>query len=139
MLVYQIVKILSTCIAIHDAGKTIQSIAFLGSLFEDSIGPHIVVAPLSTLRNWEREFATWAPQMNVVCTLSSSVCNYSAELVLHVVNGKYCRSCILALHKLVPSFGNMSFIIQKAIQRPRKSLDCSKVRASKTGSNLMFF
>ncbi|XP_078157848.1 chromatin remodeling factor CHD3 (PICKLE) isoform X4 [Carex rostrata] len=47
-------------------GKTIQSIAFLASLHEDNLGPHLVVAPLSTLRNWEREFATWAPHMNVV-------------------------------------------------------------------------
>ncbi|GER35306.1 chromodomain helicase DNA binding protein [Striga asiatica] len=46
-------------------GKTIQSIAFLASLFEESLYPHLVVAPLSTLRNWEREFATWAPQLNV--------------------------------------------------------------------------
>lgn len=52
-----------------NAGKTIQSIAFLASLFEENISPHLVVAPLSTLRNWEREFATWAPEMNVVCTL----------------------------------------------------------------------
>ncbi|KAI7747238.1 hypothetical protein M8C21_002030 [Ambrosia artemisiifolia] len=47
-------------------GKTIQSIAFLASLYEENVSPHIVVAPLSTLRNWEREFATWAPHMNVV-------------------------------------------------------------------------
>ncbi|CAM8893801.1 unnamed protein product [Rhodiola kirilowii] len=47
-------------------GKTIQSIAFLASLFEDNVSPFLVVAPLSTLRNWEREFAKWAPQMNVV-------------------------------------------------------------------------
>ncbi|XP_042458136.1 CHD3-type chromatin-remodeling factor PICKLE-like [Zingiber officinale] len=47
-------------------GKTIQSIAFLASLFEENISPYLVVAPLSTLRNWEREFATWAPHMNVV-------------------------------------------------------------------------
>ncbi|KAL8108884.1 CHD3-type chromatin-remodeling factor PICKLE isoform X1 [Apium graveolens] len=53
-------------------GKTIQSIAFLASLFEENISPHIVVAPLSTLRNWEREFATWAPQMNVVMYVGSS-------------------------------------------------------------------
>ncbi|PON99206.1 histone H3-K9 methyltransferase [Trema orientale] len=53
-------------------GKTIQSIAFLASLFEDNISPHLVVAPLSTLRNWEREFATWAPQMNVVMYVGSS-------------------------------------------------------------------
>ncbi|CAN4097907.1 unnamed protein product [Withania somnifera] len=53
-------------------GKTIQSIAFLASLFEEDISPHLVVAPLSTLRNWEREFATWAPQMNVVMYVGSA-------------------------------------------------------------------
>eukprot|EP01018_Ginkgo_biloba_P007663 Gb_18673 [translate_table: standard] len=48
-------------------GKTIQSISFLASLAEENVSlPHLVVAPLSTLRNWEREFATWAPHMNVV-------------------------------------------------------------------------
>ncbi|CAI9772930.1 unnamed protein product [Fraxinus pennsylvanica] len=53
-------------------GKTIQSIAFLASLFEESISPHLVVAPLSTLRNWEREFSIWAPQMNVVMYVGSA-------------------------------------------------------------------
>ncbi|KAK7260935.1 hypothetical protein RIF29_27236 [Crotalaria pallida] len=53
-------------------GKTIQSIAFLASLCEENISPHLVVAPLSTLRNWEREFATWAPQMNVVMYFGSA-------------------------------------------------------------------
>ncbi|KAF6143662.1 hypothetical protein GIB67_021672, partial [Kingdonia uniflora] len=53
-------------------GKTIQTIAFLASLFEEKISPHLVVAPLSTLRNWEREFATWAPQMNVVMYVGSA-------------------------------------------------------------------
>ena len=28
--------------------------------------PSLVVVPLSTLRNWEREFATWAPQIHTV-------------------------------------------------------------------------
>ncbi|XP_014500992.1 CHD3-type chromatin-remodeling factor PICKLE isoform X1 [Vigna radiata var. radiata] len=53
-------------------GKTIQSIAFLASLFEESVSPHLVVAPLSTLRNWEREFATWAPHMNVLMYVGSA-------------------------------------------------------------------
>ncbi|KAF5461360.1 hypothetical protein F2P56_017465 [Juglans regia] len=53
-------------------GKTIQSIAFLASLFEENLSHHLVVAPLSTLRNWEREFATWAPQMNVVMYVGSA-------------------------------------------------------------------
>lgn len=49
-------------------GKTIQTIALLASVqHEDHDGrPALVVVPLSTLRNWEREFAAWAPQMNVV-------------------------------------------------------------------------
>ena len=34
--------------------------------FGAAVMPHLVVAPLSTLRNWMREFATWAPHMNVV-------------------------------------------------------------------------
>ncbi|CAH8390357.1 unnamed protein product [Eruca vesicaria subsp. sativa] len=53
-------------------GKTIQSIALLASLFEENLIPHLVIAPLSTLRNWEREFATWAPQMNVVMYFGTS-------------------------------------------------------------------
>ncbi|GAA0152154.1 chromatin/chromatin-binding, or -regulatory protein [Lithospermum erythrorhizon] len=54
-------------------GKTIQSIAFLASLHEENILlPHIVVAPLSTLRNWEREFSTWAPHLNVVMYVGSA-------------------------------------------------------------------
>ncbi|XP_057845926.2 CHD3-type chromatin-remodeling factor PICKLE [Cryptomeria japonica] len=54
-------------------GKTVQSISFLASLIEEDVTyPHLVVAPLSTLRNWEREFATWAPQMNVVMYVGSA-------------------------------------------------------------------
>jgi chromodomain-helicase-DNA-binding protein 1 len=29
--------------------------------------PHLIVVPLSTLPNWERELSKWAPQMYVVC------------------------------------------------------------------------
>lgn len=52
---------------VRATGKTIQCIAFLASVFEETKTPHLVVAPLSTLSNWEREFATWAPHINVVC------------------------------------------------------------------------
>lgn len=33
--------------------------------------PSIVVVPLSTLPNWEREFALWAPQMNVIAFMGN--------------------------------------------------------------------
>ncbi|CAK9195050.1 unnamed protein product [Sphagnum troendelagicum] len=54
-------------------GKTIQSIAFVAALVEEGVSlPQLVVAPLSTLRNWEREFSTWAPHLNVVMYVGSS-------------------------------------------------------------------
>ena len=28
--------------------------------------PHLIVVPLSTIPNWERELATWAPALNAV-------------------------------------------------------------------------
>lgn len=43
-------------------GKTLQSIAFLMS----RPGPALIVAPLSVLPVWEREFARWAPQMRIL-------------------------------------------------------------------------
>ncbi|XP_056334877.1 chromodomain-helicase-DNA-binding protein 2 isoform X3 [Danio aesculapii] len=52
-------------------GKTIQTISFLSYLFHQHqlYGPFIVVVPLSTLTSWQREFDTWAPDMNVVVYL----------------------------------------------------------------------
>jgi len=48
-------------------GKTVQSITFLASLYHyRTRGPFLVVAPVSTLRNWEREFARWVPGLYVV-------------------------------------------------------------------------
>ncbi|XP_060678630.1 chromodomain-helicase-DNA-binding protein 7 isoform X3 [Hemiscyllium ocellatum] len=46
-------------------GKTIQSITFLYEMFLKGIhGPFLIIAPLSTITNWEREFHTWTA-MNV--------------------------------------------------------------------------
>ena len=52
-------------------GKTIQTICFLSYLFETHslYGPFILVVPLSTMAAWQREFAQWAPQFNVVTYL----------------------------------------------------------------------
>ncbi|KAM4552935.1 chromodomain-helicase-DNA-binding protein 2 isoform 3-T4 [Fundulus diaphanus] len=52
-------------------GKTIQTISFLSYLFHQHLlyGPFLVVVPLSTLTSWQREFDTWAPDMNVVVYL----------------------------------------------------------------------
>ncbi|CAG8765940.1 4191_t:CDS:10, partial [Gigaspora margarita] len=49
-------------------GKTLQSISFLGYLkyVRNIPGPHLVVAPKSTLHNWQKEFNMWIPDFHVV-------------------------------------------------------------------------
>ncbi|XP_067943533.1 chromatin-remodeling ATPase INO80-like isoform X2 [Watersipora subatra] len=49
-------------------GKTVQSIAFLAHLAEvhGIWGPFLVVAPASTLHNWQQESARFLPKMRVV-------------------------------------------------------------------------
>ena len=47
-------------------GKTIQSLAWIHSIWEYGIrGPFLVIAPLSTIPNWQREFELWT-DMNVI-------------------------------------------------------------------------
>lgn len=47
-------------------GKTIQSITFLDEIYRTGIkGPFLIIAPLSTIANWEREFRTWT-HLNVI-------------------------------------------------------------------------
>ncbi|CAD5206696.1 unnamed protein product [Bursaphelenchus okinawaensis] len=54
-------------------GKTVQTITFLQGVYDVGIhGPFLVVVPLSTLPNWEREFETWT-DMNCVVYYGTSV------------------------------------------------------------------
>ncbi|KAK9441609.1 ISWI chromatin-remodeling complex ATPase ISW2 [Metarhizium brunneum] len=49
-------------------GKTVQTIALIALLREQEnyLGPHLVVAPLSTLSNWMDEFHKWTPSIPVI-------------------------------------------------------------------------
>ncbi|KAE9603296.1 putative DNA helicase chromatin regulator PHD family [Lupinus albus] len=49
-------------------GKTISACAFISALYSEFkvALPCLVLVPLSTMRNWLSEFATWAPDVNVV-------------------------------------------------------------------------
>ncbi|XP_068598106.1 chromodomain-helicase-DNA-binding protein 6 [Brachionichthys hirsutus] len=60
-------------------GKTIQSITFLFEIFNMGIrGPFLIIAPLSTITNWEREFRTWT-HMNVIVYHGSQI---SRQMIL---------------------------------------------------------
>ncbi|KAL2267156.1 hypothetical protein VTJ83DRAFT_4433 [Remersonia thermophila] len=49
-------------------GKTVQTISLIALLREQEnyLGPHLIVAPLSTLSNWLDEFHKWVPSIPVV-------------------------------------------------------------------------
>lgn len=48
-------------------GKTVQTICFLQKVYDYGIhGPFLVVVPLSTIHNWQREFETWTDMNTIV-------------------------------------------------------------------------
>ncbi|QSZ33577.1 hypothetical protein DSL72_005145 [Monilinia vaccinii-corymbosi] len=49
-------------------GKTIQTISLIALLREKEhyLGPHLIIAPLSTLSNWIEEFQKWTPSVPVL-------------------------------------------------------------------------
>ncbi|XP_076357814.1 SWI/SNF-related matrix-associated actin-dependent regulator of chromatin subfamily A containing DEAD/H box 1 homolog isoform X2 [Tachypleus tridentatus] len=66
-------------------GKTVQAISFLTHLKETGEdGPHLIVVPSSTLDNWQHEFFTWSPTLNVLCYHGSQ--DERRELRLEIAN-----------------------------------------------------
>lgn len=57
-------------------GKTIQSLTFIHAVHEYGVrGPFLVIAPLSTIPNWQREFEGWT-ELNVIVYHGSYVFNF---------------------------------------------------------------
>lgn len=47
-------------------GKTIQSLTYIQEIANHGVwGPFLVIVPLSTIGNWQREFETWT-DLNVI-------------------------------------------------------------------------
>lgn len=65
-------------------GKTLQTIAFLLSHKNEEAMPALVVAPLTVLPVWEREFARWAPQLKVLRHEGSTRIKEAAQFFLNV-------------------------------------------------------
>ncbi|XP_037085686.1 LOW QUALITY PROTEIN: chromodomain-helicase-DNA-binding protein 7-like [Pollicipes pollicipes] len=65
-------------------GKTIQALTFVHAVFEYGIrGPFLVIAPLSTIPNWQREFEAWTDLNVIVYHGTSASRNMIAEYEMY--------------------------------------------------------
>lgn len=59
---------------VYMATQTVQSVSFLSYLFHTmrQYGPFLVIVPLSTITAWQSQFATWAPDLNVITYIGTA-------------------------------------------------------------------
>lgn len=70
-------------------GKTIQSLTFLHAVWEFGVrGPFLVIAPLSTIPNWQREIEGWTDMNVIVYHGSSASRNMIQEYEMFYKNDK---------------------------------------------------
>uniref|UniRef100_A0A8C3RDS4 Chromodomain helicase DNA binding protein 9 n=1 Tax=Cyanoderma ruficeps TaxID=181631 RepID=A0A8C3RDS4_9PASS len=90
-------------------GKTIQSITFLYEILLTGIrGPFLIIAPLSTITNWEREFRTWT-DLNVVVYHGSMISRqmiqqyemYFRDSQGRIVRGTYRFQAIITTFEMI--------------------------------------
>ncbi|XP_061926317.1 chromodomain-helicase-DNA-binding protein 8-like isoform X2 [Entelurus aequoreus] len=92
-------------------GKTIQSIALLSEIYAAGLqGPFLVIAPLSTITNWEREFSTWT-DMNAIVYHGSLASRqmiqqyemYSKDDKEHLIPGAYKFDALITTFEMILS------------------------------------
>uniref|UniRef100_A0A7S2ZJK9 Uncharacterized protein n=1 Tax=Rhodosorus marinus TaxID=101924 RepID=A0A7S2ZJK9_9RHOD len=77
-------------------GKTIQVIRYISKLHQAGwAGPYLIVCPLTTVKNWAREFEKWAPQINAVTYVGDVfsrklIQKYELSMNSGMVGGKRC-------------------------------------------------
>ncbi|KAF9776661.1 hypothetical protein IL306_005128 [Fusarium sp. DS 682] len=74
-------------------GKTVQTIALIALLREQEnyLGPHLIVAPLSTLSNWMDEFHKWTPSIPVIMYHGDKNARekiFKTQMVKHLKSGR---------------------------------------------------
>lgn len=75
-------------------GKTIQTLVFLNSIYKEghSKGPFLIVGPLSTVTNWERETELWAPDFYSFTYITrKEIANFSVKHEVSFERGTYSR------------------------------------------------
>ncbi|KAH7477204.1 hypothetical protein KRP22_001124 [Phytophthora ramorum] len=122
-------------------GKTIQVIGLLAHLKALGVrGPHLIVAPLSTLMNWATEFRKWAPTMPVVIYHGTKA--ERREMRKHQLNRKKKNDAdfpvIISSYEMMladsRAFASMGFVWKYMVideGHRLKNMDCQLVRELK--------
>merc|ERR1719273_541737 len=93
-------------------GKTIQSIAFLSHLKElGDEGPHLIIVPSSTMDNWQKELATWSPNLKVLNYYGSQ--DERRHMRLQIVQDQIEYDVILATYNMVISSADDRVLFRK--------------------------
>merc|ERR1719273_146910 len=83
-------------------GKTIQAISFIAHLKElGDEGPHLIIVPSSTMENWQKELATWAPNLKVLNYYGAQ--DERRHMRLQIVNEEVEYDVILTTYNMVIS------------------------------------
>ena len=87
-------------------GKTIQSLCFLDGIFQYGVrGPFLVIAPLSTIPNWQREFELWSDMNVIVYHGSQTSRNMLAEYEIYYKDEKgERRNDVYKFHVLITTY-----------------------------------
>jgi chromodomain-helicase-DNA-binding protein 7 len=88
-------------------GKTIQSLCWLDAIFKYGIrGPFLVIAPLSTIPNWQREFELWSDMNVIVYHGSQTSRNMLAEYEMYYTDkqSKERRNDVYKFHVLITTY-----------------------------------
>ncbi|XP_067128566.1 LOW QUALITY PROTEIN: chromodomain-helicase-DNA-binding protein 7-like [Centruroides vittatus] len=96
-------------------GKTIQSIAFLNEVSDYGItSPFLVIAPLSTIGNWQREFETWTDLNAITYHGSSASRNMIQEYEMYYKNEKGER--ILEVYKFQVMITTFEIVLSDCLE-----------------------
>lgn len=97
-------------------GKTLQTIAFIASLKLDRKleGPVLIVAPLTVLSTWTREFNTWCPRLRVLKFYTT--CEDERKRLKKVMATEQ-HDCILTTYETIkgPMFNSLSRKVWRAL------------------------
>ncbi|EKX31046.1 hypothetical protein GUITHDRAFT_83481 [Guillardia theta CCMP2712] len=125
-------------------GKTVQTVAMIGYLteFKDAPGPHMILAPKSTMSNWIKEFRKWLPDHRIVYVGGTKE-EREEQLKKHVQPGEF--DVVITSFEIVcreknhfKKFNWRYFVIDEAHRiKNENSLLSGVVRELKTHSRLL--